>query len=163
MIITEFCKNYSETQNPATSLYVSKTVTTTTDKQKQIVIDYEQCCVHEWKIDAYLEGSTQEKAATMYMSIEKTMNVRIKVLASKYRGLGIGTKLVQMAIEIGLRNGCEGKLELTSAGDALGFWNRCGLISLEKDSDKTLIPMFLPANKIEEWKRKIQDNPILSS
>lgn len=94
---------------------------------------------------------------------------------------GIGTALFQVAIEHGYRLGCEGRTVLDAAWNSHGFHYKQGMRSwpemnqkiveeLEKakaenrepDTRKlTSVPMHMPQEGMQMWKKKIAEHPIL--
>jgi hypothetical protein len=139
---------------------------TTTSHQKRIAIvkrfDEEDDCT--WKISAYFSNFLQKKVAELWMEITGSKRVYIDMVGSRVPSVGIATKLVQTAIEIGLENGCQGHLELESEIHAVEFWKKCGLIPSEGfQMDDSILPMFLPDDQIDLWKEKIHADPIFVS
>jgi hypothetical protein len=98
---------------------------------------------------------------------------------------GVGTLLMQAAIEYGLAYGTQGRLSLHSAGEALGFYYKLGMrngllnpafdaqiageiaqAALEHRPPKDILDgdallMYLPSVAIEAWSRHIHKRPVL--
>lgn len=109
-------------------------------------------------------------------------------LNDKYKG--IGTILMQAAIEDSLRKGCGGRIQLFASWNSPGFYYKLGLRAelvklrgeflidknifikeeLEQAAAENREPntsgyneeMYLPQEAIEMWKQKILDQPILT-
>jgi len=110
--------------------------------------------------------------------------IRIDSFARK-RIRGVGTMLMQAAIEYGITQGAEGRIVLHAAGDALIFYRKLGmklgfsdpqleeamseeaarLASGQADPRDLLSndarPMYLPKEAIDVWRAKIQAAPVL--
>ncbi|MBA3237282.1 MAG: GNAT family N-acetyltransferase [Parachlamydiaceae bacterium] len=95
---------------------------------------------------------------------------------------GIGTNLIQTAIEYGFRNNCEGRLQLDACWNSHGFYYKMGLRSHLRSNDQEIamelenaqnenrksnteelgsVYMYLPSAEIPNWSRKIKENPVL--
>ena len=96
---------------------------------------------------------------------------------------GIGTLLMQAAMEYGLQYGCRGRIALHSESSALGFYYKIGMRTMSKRVDAIIkrsvdrtvsgtgtrvgIPledpefMYLPQEAVERWQERIQRNPVL--
>jgi len=164
--ISRISQYYSEQSLLAHYGKGSQIAYTTTSHQKRIAIvrvfDQEDDCT--WKIRAYSANSLQSSIADLWMQITESKRVYIDMVGSREDKVGVATKLVQAAIETGLKNGCQGRMELESAITALGFWKKCGLIpsGMRTIDDENLKHMYLPDDQIELWKAKIHADPIFS-
>jgi hypothetical protein len=100
----------------------------------------------------------------------------------KYRG--VGTLLMQAAIEYGIAHGAEGRVSLHLTGTALGFYKRLGMVNgandvvfdrkIEEESEQAArdhrepkdlldgdaMAMYLPREAISSWRRIIQEQPV---
>ena len=70
-----------------------------------------------------------------------------------------GSTLIQLAIEESLQCGFEGRVALNSINDSKEFYLRLGFLSL--DGGRNGNYMYLPKSSIEEWKKKIAQNPLM--
>lgn len=115
------------------------------------------------------------KADRIFVNLIKT-----KKNITMYKG--IGTSLIQTAIEYGLRKKCEGRLQLIACWSSHCFHYKMGLRSRFKEDNQAIteklegaqqmvtkpdthdlgpIVMYLPSAEIPKWLKKIKENPIL--
>jgi len=102
-------------------------------------------------------------------------------LRETYRG--VGTLLMQAAMEYGIRYGTGGRVALHSEGSALGFYYKLGMRSLSKKfnaqiekeleqakrenrapadiTDNDAMLMYLPEEAMAVWTAKIRQSPVL--
>ncbi len=125
-------------------------------------------------IAAYGNENAVAKANRIFVD---TINATHK---SQYKG--IGTVLMQAAMEYGLRKNCEGRIQLDAVGSSHGFYYKLGLRStfeyhneaiadeLMKATKENRAPntlhlrsfwMHLPSTEIPQWLSKIEEHPIL--
>lgn len=134
----------------------------------------------DYCIWAYYRKSSSEKLEFQISKIVVSL-----INASKNKDYkGIGTALMQVAIEKSFNHQYEGRVLLDACWNSHGFYNKIGLKSFTNPrADKAIeeelerakiekrepnteflgsVTMYLPVEKTEEWKNKIKSAPILS-
>jgi hypothetical protein len=91
---------------------------------------------------------------------------------------GVGTALMQAVMEYGFSKGCEGRIDLDACWSSHLFYHKLGMIPVFEKKEAAIakfvaqqgipdtsrlgsVTMFMPEERIVEWRKRIQANPIL--
>ena len=116
--------------------------------------------------------------------MKRVVHVDIMYSMAKTKLRGIGTALLQTAMEEGYNQGCEGRMDLTAAWSSHAFHYLQGFRSPWEEKNKQIaeivrqnqesgtiqdssrlcgVPMYLPLASRTQWKKQIREHPVLDS